>query len=245
MFFFDPTQIAAGEAPADKRFRLGGMVEKGSVQKTAGHARRAVPGHGFQAHGAGEIFRHPCRTCSARGRAWWRMAACSNGTFVADEILAKHDEKYMPPEVAKSLKDNPPPPDSHRRRHRYLMIPELGQFALVLALLHGGGAGRVRPVGRASRRSALDGRGQAGGRRTVRADEHRGRRADPCLRQFRLLGAVRGQQFQLGAADVLSRRGAVGRARRLAAAVGLDPGAVDAGGRRRSAATCRRVSPAA
>jgi cytochrome c-type biogenesis protein CcmE len=36
MFFFDPTQIAAGEAPVDKRFRLGGMVEKGSVQKTAG-----------------------------------------------------------------------------------------------------------------------------------------------------------------------------------------------------------------
>jgi cytochrome c-type biogenesis protein CcmE len=36
MFFFDPTQIAAGEAPPDKRFRLGGMVEKGSVQKTAG-----------------------------------------------------------------------------------------------------------------------------------------------------------------------------------------------------------------
>jgi len=33
-----------------------------------------------------------------------------DGTFVADEILAKHDEKYMPPEVARSLKDNPPPP---------------------------------------------------------------------------------------------------------------------------------------
>jgi cytochrome c-type biogenesis protein CcmE len=31
--------------------------------------------------------------------------------FVADEILAKHDENYMPPEVAESLKDNPPPPD--------------------------------------------------------------------------------------------------------------------------------------
>jgi len=36
MFFFDPTQIAAGEAPTDKRFRRGGMVEKGSVQKTPG-----------------------------------------------------------------------------------------------------------------------------------------------------------------------------------------------------------------
>jgi cytochrome c-type biogenesis protein CcmE len=36
----------------------------------------------------------------------------ANGTFVADEILAKHDEKYMPPEVARSLKDNPPPPEA-------------------------------------------------------------------------------------------------------------------------------------
>src|SRR5262249_43650165 len=36
MLFFDPSQIAAGEAPVDKRFRLGGMVEKGSVQKTPG-----------------------------------------------------------------------------------------------------------------------------------------------------------------------------------------------------------------
>ena len=34
-----------------------------------------------------------------------------SGTFVADEILAKHDEKYMPPQVAESLKNNPPPPN--------------------------------------------------------------------------------------------------------------------------------------
>ena len=110
MFFFDPTQIASGEAPADKRFRLGDMVEKGSVHKTPGTLdirflvtdfKHTVPvsysgilpdlfreGQGVVAHG--------------------RMQA---GTFVADEILAKHDEKYMPPEVAKSLKDNPPPPN--------------------------------------------------------------------------------------------------------------------------------------
>jgi cytochrome c-type biogenesis protein CcmE len=36
----------------------------------------------------------------------------NQGVFVADEILAKHDEKYMPPEVARSLKDNPPPPEA-------------------------------------------------------------------------------------------------------------------------------------
>jgi cytochrome c-type biogenesis protein CcmE len=110
MFFFDPSQIAAGEAPVDQRFRLGGMVTKGSVQKTPGTLevqflvtdyKHTVPvtysgilpdlfrdGQGVVAHG--------------------RMHA---GVFVADEILAKHDEKYMPPEVARSLKDNPPPPD--------------------------------------------------------------------------------------------------------------------------------------
>jgi cytochrome c-type biogenesis protein CcmE len=110
MFFFDPSQIAAGEAPAGERFRLGGMVEKGSVEKTSGTLdirflvtdfRHTVPvkysgilpdlfreGQGVVAHG--------------------RM---KDGTFVADEILAKHDEKYMPPEFARSLKDNPPPPE--------------------------------------------------------------------------------------------------------------------------------------
>ena len=110
MFFFDPSQIAAGEAPANQRFRLGGMVTKGSVQKTEGTLdvqflvtdyRHTVPvkysgilpdlfrdGQGVVAHG--------------------HMQA---GVFMADEILAKHDEKYMPPEVARSLKDNPPPPE--------------------------------------------------------------------------------------------------------------------------------------
>jgi cytochrome c-type biogenesis protein CcmE len=111
MFFFDPSQVAAGEVPAGERFRLGGMVVKGSVEKTAGTLdvrflvtdyKHTVPvtyskilpdlfrdGQGVVAHG--------------------RMQA---GTFVADEVLAKHDEKYMPPEVARSLKDNPPPPEA-------------------------------------------------------------------------------------------------------------------------------------
>ena len=111
MFFFDPTQIAAGEAPADKRFRLGGMVEKGSVQKTAGtldiHFLVTDFKHTVPVSYSGilpDLFREG-QGVVAHGRM-------RNGTFVADEILAKHDEKYMPPEVAKSLKDNPPPPDA-------------------------------------------------------------------------------------------------------------------------------------
>jgi len=110
MLFFDPSQIAAGDAPADKRFRLGGMVEKGSVQKTPGTLdiqflvtdfRHTVP---VKYSGIlPDLFREG-QGVVAHGRMQGKV-------FVADEILAKHDEKYMPPEVAKSLKDNPPPPD--------------------------------------------------------------------------------------------------------------------------------------
>ena len=110
MFFFDPSQISAGEAPADKRFRLGGMVAKGSVQKTPGtldiHFMVTDFKHTVPVSYSGilpDLFREG-QGVVAHGRM-------QNGTFVADEILAKHDEKYMPPEVAKSLKDNPPPPD--------------------------------------------------------------------------------------------------------------------------------------
>jgi cytochrome c-type biogenesis protein CcmE len=110
MFYFDPTQIVAGEAPSGERFRMGGMVEKGSVVKTAGTLdiqflvtdyKHTVP---VKYSGIlPDLFREG-QGVVAHGRL-------QNGTFVADEILAKHDEKYMPPEVARSLKDNPPPPE--------------------------------------------------------------------------------------------------------------------------------------
>lgn len=108
MFFFDPTDISAGKAPAGQRFRLGGMVANGSVEKTAGsldvrflvtdfkHSVR-VSYHGILP----DLFREG-QGVVAHGRM-------QGATFVADEVLAKHDEKYMPPEVAESLKKNPPP----------------------------------------------------------------------------------------------------------------------------------------
>ena len=111
MLFFDPSQIVAGEAPAEKRFRLGGMVEKGSVQKTPGtlDIRFLVTDFKHTVHVSytgilPDLFREG-QGVVAHGRL-------KEGVFVADEILAKHDEKYMPPEVAKSLKDNPPPPEA-------------------------------------------------------------------------------------------------------------------------------------
>ena len=106
MFFFDPTQIAAGEAPADKRFRLGGMVEKGSVHKTAGTLDIEFLVTDFK-HTVPVKYSGLLPDLFREGQGVVAHGRLQNGTFVADEILAKHDENYMPPEVARSLKDKP------------------------------------------------------------------------------------------------------------------------------------------
>jgi cytochrome c-type biogenesis protein CcmE len=108
MFFFDPSQVASGEAPVEERFRLGGMVTKGSVQRTPGtlDVRFVVTDFASEVpvQYSGllpDLFREG-QGVVANGRLR------TDGTFVADEILAKHDEKYMPPEVARSLKRETP-----------------------------------------------------------------------------------------------------------------------------------------
>lgn len=105
MLFFDPSQVMAGEAPIDKRFRLGGMVEPGSVRRAAGSLemdfvitdfQKSVP---VRYEGVlPDLFREN-QGVVAHGRLG------GDGIFVADEILAKHDENYMPPEVARAIKD--------------------------------------------------------------------------------------------------------------------------------------------
>jgi len=103
MFYFDPTTIAAGEVRTGQRFRLGGMVEKGSVMRTPGSLdvrfvvtdfRHSVAVHYDKV--LPDLFREGAGVV-AHGRL------DEHGTFMADEVLAKHDEKYMPPEVARSL----------------------------------------------------------------------------------------------------------------------------------------------
>jgi cytochrome c-type biogenesis protein CcmE len=110
MLFFDPTQIAAGEAPSDKRFRLGGMVEKGSLQKTPGTLDIQFLVTDFK-HTVPVKYSGILPDLFREGQGVVAHGRMQGNVFVADEILAKHDEKYMPPEVAKSLKDNPPPPN--------------------------------------------------------------------------------------------------------------------------------------
>ena len=103
-FFFDPTQVASGQVPRGERFRLGGMVTQGSLHRAPGslEVRFVVTdfSHDVPVSYTGvlpDLFREGAGVV-AHGRL------NTDGTFVADEVLAKHDEKYMPPEVARSLK---------------------------------------------------------------------------------------------------------------------------------------------
>ena len=104
MFFFDPSQIAAGEVKGGQRFRLGGMVEKGSIRKTPGTLDVEFVVTDFN-HDVSVRYRGVLPDLFKEGQgvvAHGRLE--QGGVFVADEVLAKHDEKYMPPEVSRSLK---------------------------------------------------------------------------------------------------------------------------------------------
>jgi cytochrome c-type biogenesis protein CcmE len=105
MFYFDPTQVAAGQAPQAKRFRIGGMVVKGSVTRNPGDLQVRFVLTDF-AHEVPVEYTGVLPDLFREGQgiiAHGKMNA--HGAFVADEVLAKHDEKYMPPEVAASLKN--------------------------------------------------------------------------------------------------------------------------------------------
>jgi cytochrome c-type biogenesis protein CcmE len=110
MFFFNPTQVASGGAPQGQRFRLGGMVANGSVQKTSGTLDIAFLVTDFK-HTVPVKYSGVLPDLFREGQGVVAHGRMHGATFVADEILAKHDEKYMPPEVAEALKNNPPPPD--------------------------------------------------------------------------------------------------------------------------------------
>ncbi len=97
VFFFTPTQVAAGEAPKDRAFRIGGLVKEGSLQRADITARFIVTDT------AKEIpvtYTGILPDLFSEGKgvvAQGRLGA--NGLFTASEVLAKHDENYMPPEA--------------------------------------------------------------------------------------------------------------------------------------------------
>jgi cytochrome c-type biogenesis protein CcmE len=103
-FFFDPSQVASGKVPPGERFRLGGMVSDGSLHRVPGSLEVQFVVTDF-AHQVPVVYTGVLPDLFREGAgvvAHGRLRA--DGTFVADEVLAKHDEKYMPPEVARSLK---------------------------------------------------------------------------------------------------------------------------------------------
>jgi len=110
MLFYDPTDISAKTPPANERFRLGGMVAKGSVHQTAGTLDIEFLVTDFK-HTVPVKYTGILPDLFREGQGVVAHGRMQGSVFVADEILAKHDEKYMPPEVAESLKNNPPPPD--------------------------------------------------------------------------------------------------------------------------------------
>jgi len=101
--FYDPTQIAAGEAPADVRIRAGGMVEEGSVLRDTESLKVAFKVTDFTESVIVEYV-GILPDLFTEGQGIVAMGKLnSEGVFIADQVLAKHDENYMPTEVADAL----------------------------------------------------------------------------------------------------------------------------------------------
>jgi cytochrome c-type biogenesis protein CcmE len=105
VFFYSPTQIAEKKIPPERRFRMGGLVEAGSVKKSADgqvtsftvtDTHKTVP----------VVYRGLLPDLFREGQGVVAEGSLgADGVFAAREVLAKHDENYMPPEVAKAIKD--------------------------------------------------------------------------------------------------------------------------------------------
>ena len=101
VFFYSPSQIVSKEAPTGRTFRLGGLVEAGSIKRdgvsvsfVVTDTARSVP---VRYNGIlPDLFKE--------GKGVVAQGQLKDGTFEAREVLAKHDENYMPPEAAEALK---------------------------------------------------------------------------------------------------------------------------------------------
>ena len=103
VFFFSPSQVIAKEAPSNKTFRVGGLVEAGTLKRdndgltvhfTVTDTAKSIPVvyKGILP----DLFKEG-KGCVAQGRVG------SDGVFYADQVLAKHDENYMPPEAGQAI----------------------------------------------------------------------------------------------------------------------------------------------
>ena len=103
VFFYSPSQIASNEAPANRTFRLGGMVEEGSVKREGVTVRFVVTD---TAKTVPVRYEGILPDLFKEGKGVVAQGQLQDGVFVAREVLAKHDENYMPPEAAEALKQS-------------------------------------------------------------------------------------------------------------------------------------------
>ncbi len=103
VFFFTPTQVASGEVPQGRNFRIGGMVEDGSlVRENDGLTVRFIVTD--TAKRVPVTYKGILPDLFKEGKGAVAQGKLNaDGTFVASEVLAKHDENYMPPEAAEAL----------------------------------------------------------------------------------------------------------------------------------------------
>jgi cytochrome c-type biogenesis protein CcmE len=102
VFFFTPSQVVAHEAPQGRTFRIGGMVEEGSVQRTGVEVRFLVTD---TAKSIPVVYRGALPDLFREGKGVVAQGVLgADGVFRAKEVLAKHDENYMPPEASEAVK---------------------------------------------------------------------------------------------------------------------------------------------
>ncbi len=101
VFFFTPSQVAANEAPVGRTFRIGGMVVPGSLKRQGVEVRFVVTD---TAKSMPVVYRGQLPDLFKEGKGVVAQGQLGpDGVFTAREVLAKHDENYMPPEAAHAL----------------------------------------------------------------------------------------------------------------------------------------------
>lgn len=101
VFFYSPSQVVAKEAPSNRTFRVGGMVQAGTVKRDGLHVSFVVTD---TAKTVPVRYEGILPDLFQEGKGVVAQGQLQDGVFVAREVLAKHDENYMPPEAADAVK---------------------------------------------------------------------------------------------------------------------------------------------
>jgi cytochrome c-type biogenesis protein CcmE len=117
VFFYSPSQVAQQAAPVGRTFRLGGLVTVGSVQR---QGLRVVFSITDTAHTLPVQYEGILPDLFKEGKGVVAQGQLHQGVFVAKEVLAKHDENYMPPEAAQALSNAA---DSNKKAAASLITP--------------------------------------------------------------------------------------------------------------------------